>query len=95
MPAAPSPATSRFLYRVTGLFRDADTQVRYAEDNRRFIAPALTWQPTNQTSLTLLANYSEEKSKWPFFNLVPPAGSLAAQSVRADPAIHQYGRAEL
>jgi iron complex outermembrane receptor protein len=75
---AGGPITSdkQFLYRLTGLVRDADTQVRYAEDNRRFIAPALTWQPTNQTSLTFLGHYSEEKSNWPFFNLVPPRGSL-------------------
>ncbi len=75
---AGGPITSdkQFLYRVTGLMRDSDTQVRYAEDNRRFIAPALTWQPSNQTKLTLLGNYSEENSRWPFFNLVPPAGSL-------------------
>ncbi|MFG3596535.1 TonB-dependent siderophore receptor [Bradyrhizobium sp. RDI18] len=75
---AGGPITSdkQFLYRLTGLVRDADTQVRYAEDNRRFIAPALTWQPTNQTSLTFLGHYSEEKSNWPFFNLVPPGGSL-------------------
>ena len=34
------PVTSdkQFLYRLTGLMRDADTQVRYAEDNRKFIA---------------------------------------------------------
>lgn len=72
------PVTSdkQFLYRVTGVMREADTQVRYAEDNRRFIAPSLTWQPTNQTSLTFLGHYSEEQSRWPFFNLVPPAGSL-------------------
>jgi iron complex outermembrane receptor protein len=75
---AGGPITSdrQFLYRLTGLVRDADTQVRHAEDNRLFIAPALTWQPTNQTSLTFLGHYSEEKSNWPFFNLVPPKGSL-------------------
>lgn len=72
----PITSDKQWLYRLTGLVRDADTQVRYAEDNRRFIAPSLTFQPNNQTSLTFLGHYSEEKSRWPFFNLVPPVGSI-------------------
>jgi iron complex outermembrane receptor protein len=72
----PITSDKQWLYRLTGLVRDADTQVRYAEDNRVFIAPALTFQPNNQTSLTFLGHYSEEKSRWPFFNLVPPNGSI-------------------
>lgn len=64
------------LFRLTGLARDADTQVDFAEDNRLFIAPALTFRPSSRTTLTLLANYSEEDSVWSFFNLVPPQGSV-------------------
>lgn len=64
------------MVRLTGLARDADTQVDYAEDNRLFIAPAITWAPDDYTRLTLLGHYSQEKSDWPFFNLMPPKGTL-------------------
>lgn len=64
------------LYRITGLIRDSDTQVDFAEDNRRFIAPSFTWKPSEDTTLTLLSHYSDEKSNWPFFNLMPPNGTF-------------------
>jgi len=64
------------LFRITGLMRDSDTQVDYAEDNRRFIAPSFTWKPGENTSFTLLGQYSDEKSNWPFFNLMPPSGTF-------------------
>lgn len=74
--SGPVTADKSVLFRLTGLARDADTQVDFAEDNRLFIAPALTIRPSSQTTLTLLASYSEEDSVWPFFNLVPPQGSV-------------------
>lgn len=48
-------------YRLTGLFRDGSTETDYSENDRIFIAPALTWQPSDQTSLTILANYQWDK----------------------------------
>ncbi|SFK03468.1 TonB-dependent siderophore receptor [Methylocapsa palsarum] len=46
-----------FSYRLTGLFRDSDTQLPGVKDNRDFIAPAFTWRPDAATSLTLLGGY--------------------------------------
>lgn len=43
-------------YRLTGLARDSGTQTDYLDDNRLFFAPAVTWKPTDATSLTVLAN---------------------------------------
>ncbi|MEM9631481.1 MAG: TonB-dependent siderophore receptor [Pseudomonadota bacterium] len=43
--------------RLTGLFRDGATERDNSENDRKFIAPAITWQPTDQTNLTILANY--------------------------------------
>ncbi len=42
-------------YRLTGLARQGDSTVDYVDDERSFLAPALTWQPDENTSLTLLA----------------------------------------
>jgi iron complex outermembrane recepter protein len=50
----------KFLFRLTGLARDGDTQVDFAKDDRFFIAPAFTWQPSSSTSLTLLAHYQKD-----------------------------------
>ena len=53
-----------FLYRVTGVFRDADAQIaqfsNYVKDNRTYIAPAVTWKPTNDTTLTILSEYDKD-----------------------------------
>ena len=49
----------KWLYRLVALKRDSDTQVDHVADNGYVIAPSLTWQPTDQTSLTLLLNMQE------------------------------------
>lgn len=50
--------------RLTGLLRDADTSVDHFHNNRRYIAPALAWRPTERTSLTLLASYQETRTRF-------------------------------
>ncbi len=46
-------------YRLTGLARHSDTMVDHIKDDRYFIAPALTWQPSDATSLTLLSRFQK------------------------------------
>lgn len=53
----PVEGNEQFTYRLTGLLRKADTQVQYSPDDRVFLAPALTWRPDADTSLTVLAKY--------------------------------------
>ncbi len=52
------------LYRVTGVFRDADAPIAHfsndVKDNRTYIAPAVTWKPTSDTTLTILADYTKD-----------------------------------
>jgi len=50
--------------RLTGLLRDADTFIDRFHNNRRYIAPALTWRPTDRTSLTLLTSYQETRTRF-------------------------------
>ena len=50
------------LYGITGLVRDADTAVDHVEDDRIFIAPSLTWRPTDDTSLTVLGYYQRDRT---------------------------------
>jgi iron complex outermembrane recepter protein len=70
----PLDASGRWRYRVTGLFRDSNTQVDYVPDNRIFVAPALSWQPSGRTTLTLLTDYQRDRTRWSQF--LPSQGTL-------------------
>ena len=47
-------------YRLTALGRDSDMEIKHARDDRIFVAPALTWRPTSDTTLTLHASYQRD-----------------------------------
>lgn len=70
------------LFRLTGVGRTEHTEFDYndgtAQDNRRlFFAPALTWNPSEDTSFTVLADYMHDRRPTAF-------GTLATESVRTD-----------
>lgn len=44
-------------YRLTGMGRVADGLVDFTDNDRFFIAPAITFRPSNDTSFTLMASY--------------------------------------
>lgn len=60
----PATKDGTLLYRLTGVFRDSDAQIanfsNFVKDNRTYIAPAVTWKPTNDTTLTILADYTHD-----------------------------------
>ncbi len=63
-----------WTYRLTGLFRDGETQTDFSRNNRVFIAPAITWSPSADTSLTILANYQwDELTPNTFLPIANPA----------------------
>jgi iron complex outermembrane receptor protein len=55
-----------WTYRLTALQRDSGSFVDYVPDDRSYIAPALKWQPSAQTSLTLLSHYQHSRTKYVF-----------------------------
>lgn len=61
-------------YRLTGLQRTSDTYMRYGRDDRSYIAPALTWRPSADTSLTLLSSYQKTNAIYP--PSLPVTGTL-------------------
>jgi iron complex outermembrane receptor protein len=63
-----------FRYRLLGLIRNSNTQTNFTPDNRRLIAPALTWHPSERTNFTVLADYQHDGSKWSQF--LPANGTL-------------------
>lgn len=70
------------LFRLTGVARSAQTEFDYndgsPQKNRRlFLAPALTWNPDDDTSITLLADYMHDRRPTAF-------GTLATEEQRTD-----------
>lgn len=53
-----------YSFRVTGMVRDADSWVDYVNDDKRYVAPAFTWAPSDDTTLTVLASYQEVRTKF-------------------------------
>lgn len=64
-------------YRLTGLLRDSQGEVDHGYDKREFIAPALTWQPDEDTRLTFLSHYQKDKNISDYVAL-PATASLYA-----------------
>jgi iron complex outermembrane receptor protein len=54
------PLGADFAARVVARVRDSGTQTDFVPDDRILIAPSLTWQPTMDTSVTLLGLYQED-----------------------------------
>jgi iron complex outermembrane recepter protein len=82
--SGPATQDGKVLYRLTGRVMDTDTQVDFTEQERVFIAPALTWRPTASTSLTLLGQYLKEDAVPPI-GFLPPDGTLRPNAGRTIP----------
>jgi iron complex outermembrane receptor protein len=63
------------LFRIVGLFRDADHQIDYMTDKREFIAPSFTFK-NEDTKLTLLTSYFHADNRFNFFNALPASGTI-------------------
>jgi iron complex outermembrane receptor protein len=50
----------KFLYRVSGVVRDSNTQVDHIEDKRYNLAPSLTWNIDPDTKLTFLSQFTRD-----------------------------------
>ncbi|WP_414474519.1 TonB-dependent siderophore receptor [Microvirga sp. M2] len=57
--SGPVTADNTLFYRMTGLLREAGTEIGAVKDDRIFIAPAITWKPTDATTLTILGEYMD------------------------------------
>ncbi|MBR0646129.1 TonB-dependent siderophore receptor [Plastoroseomonas hellenica] len=50
----------RVLYRMTGVLRDAESEIPDAPDDRIYLSPAITWRPTDSTTITLYGHYQQD-----------------------------------
>ncbi len=96
----PIDETGVFSYRLTGLVRDSDTQVDFVKDNRIYIAPALTWRPGKDTTLTVLGHFQRDETR-PSQRLPAegtlrsnPHGRIPTNRFTGEPNVDQYDRDE-
>lgn len=73
----PIDSEGKFSYRIAGLYREGGAQVDHTDLSRVFIAPSLTWKPTEATTLTLLANYQDDHGG-STYQFLPVAGTLVS-----------------
>ncbi|WP_313196033.1 TonB-dependent siderophore receptor [Shinella zoogloeoides] len=55
----PLDENGNWSYRITAKWQDADEGPDWARDDRLYIAPAVTWNPTDATTLTFLFDYNK------------------------------------
>jgi iron complex outermembrane receptor protein len=91
----PLTADGQWSYRLIAVAREADTQVDFVPDDRRLIAPSLTWRPNAATSLTLQGLYQKDKSgttsqflPWEGTILPNPNGRLPTSRFIGEPGDH-------
>jgi iron complex outermembrane receptor protein len=71
--SGPATKDGKLLYRLTGVILDTDTEVDFTDQQRVYIAPAVTWRPNSSTTLTLLGQYMKEDDV-PNNRFLPPEG---------------------
>ncbi len=72
-----------WLGRVVGSFNDGNAQVDDTDLQRTFIAPSLTWLPSEDTELTVLAQYQKDEGG-STYQFLPMTGTLRTPHGRID-----------
>lgn len=84
-------------YRFAGLVQDSDTQIDHVKDDRIYIAPSLTWRPSDFTTLTLLTDYQKNDrgqgyQAWPRIGTLvnSPYGKVSSSRFLGEPGLDKY-----
>lgn len=73
--------TDNVSARLTALYRDKNTQISGVSSERTYIAPALTFRPTDATKITLLSYYQDDEVKGDGRGFLPASGALLPNPV--------------
>lgn len=98
--AGPVDAEGTVSYRLTGLVRESGTQVDYVENDRLFLAPALSWRPSSATTWTVLGHLQNDDTgasqALPIEGTLEsnPLGSVPTAFYTGDPDTDRYDRNE-
>lgn len=87
------------LFRITGLGRSADTQMEQTKEERYWINPAITFRPSEDTTLTLLGSYQTDPAlggyqRLPAYGTVlfNPSGEIPTDLFVGDPTFDKQER---
>ncbi|MEX2474056.1 TonB-dependent siderophore receptor [Marinobacter sp.] len=86
--------------RLVGLVRDSESQVDFVDDDRKYLAPSLTWQPTDATRFTVLAHWqyddTQPSQRYPLQGTLEsnPNGKIPDNRFTGEPGYDQYERRE-
>lgn len=73
--SGPIDEEKQFSYRLVGLAKKGNEQVAHTNNERLLLAPSLTWAPSEDTSLTLLAQIQRDDGLFDY-QALPMIGSL-------------------
>jgi len=98
--SGPLTADGTWSYSLTALGRASHTAVDQVRDDRVFVAPALTWRPDPNTSLTVLGYYQHDETSGnqflPYDGTVRPTpfGRIARNRFTGEPDLNQFDRTQ-
>jgi iron complex outermembrane receptor protein len=87
-------------YNITGLVRGSDTRVPHVRDDRTYIAPAITWRPTDRTSITLSGYFQRDQTAGnqflPYLGTVTPTayGRINRDLFTGEPDFNRFNRTQ-
>ncbi len=89
--------SDRLLYRLAAMQRDSETQVDYVRDDRWYVAPSLSFAPTDWLSWTLLGRFQKDESgsttaflPWSGTIVDNPNGRIPTNRFVSDPDFDRY-----
>ncbi len=96
----PADSSGHWFYRLTGKLQNSDAQVRFAPEDRYYIAPSFTYKPDGATTFTVLTSFQRDETGGagqflPYLGTVRPnaSGLRIARTLNAsDPLIDGYTR---
>lgn len=61
--SGPLTSDAKLLYRLVALGKESDTQIDYADEKRLLLSPSITWNASDDFSLTAYGEYQYDRSK--------------------------------
>lgn len=90
-------ADGEWLYRLVGVFRDADYQTDYVKNDSQVLMPSITWRPTQNTDWTVIALYQKDKTgsstaflPWSGTLFANPNGQIPINRFTSEPGYDLY-----
>ncbi len=82
------------LYRLTSIARKSNTELEGYPDDKFYLAPALTWRPDEDTSFTILGEYTKARTGGTAFFYQPVYGEVT-DVYGGDPDWNDFDQAQI